>query len=188
MSGYLFSRMQLPVKFYVLNGVTIIQCRLLNPWWFLSHLICDEWKPGMVAGGWQSKNKGEIPPWSLQAVFNYNMSLNLHHHWVALHHSVVNWIFPEVEWGLILHQHNSIVWWLLVKSAKFKIFQHPHPQALLLWLWSESDQMYRKDSIRKRWYYALYTGVDKVVGKVSAQKWQYPLPSASHPKVHEVVV
>ena len=148
-SGYLFNRMQLPVEVYVLNGVTVIECRLFNPWWFSFHLICDEWKAGMVAGGWQSKNKGEIAPWPLQAVFNCNMPLNLHHHRVALHDSV-NWLFPRVEWGLILHQHSSIVWWLLlVMSTKLKIFQHPHPQASLLWLWSKSGQVYRRTACRR---------------------------------------
>ena len=150
MSGYLFNRMQLPVKFYVLNGMAIIQCRLFNPWWFLFHLICDEWQPGMVAWGWQSKNKGEIAPWPLQAVFNCNMPLNLHHHRVALHDSVFNWIFPQVEWGLVLHRHSSIVWWLLlVMSTKLKIFQHPHAQASLLWLWSKSGEVHRRTAYRR---------------------------------------
>lgn len=44
----------------------------------------------MVAGGWQSKNKGEIAPPPLQAIFNCSESLNLHNHRVALHDSVVN--------------------------------------------------------------------------------------------------
>jgi len=131
--------------------MTIIQCRLFNPWWFLFHLICDEWQPGMVAAGWQSKNKGEIAPWPLQAAFNCSMPLNLHHHRVALHDSVVNWIFPQVAWGLVLHQHSSIVWWLLlVMSTKLKIFQHPHAQASLLWLWSKSGEVHRRTAHRRR--------------------------------------
>lgn len=188
MSGYLFNRMQLPVKFYVLNGMAIIQCRLFNPWWFLFHLICDEWQPGMVAGGWQSKNKGEIAPWPLQAAFNCSMPLNLHHHRVALHDSVVNWIFPQVEWGLVLHQHSSIVWWLLlVMSTELKIFQHPHAQASLLWFGVRVGKCTGGQHTGDVVLCSLRC-VDEMVGKVSAQTRWYPLPGASHPEVHEVVV
>ena len=78
------------------------------------------------------------------------MPLNLHHHRVALHDSVFNWIFPQVEWGLVLHRHSSIVWWLLlVMSTKLKVFQHPHAQASLLWLWSKSGEVHRRTAYRR---------------------------------------